>query len=159
MADQNESPDVIPSRTSYFGTDERYTLTLPDGEQCITHRKLTEGDRKKLQDTGYLSMKRGSDEMSMPIRIGTERHTLLKLALVDWNLVGTDGRPAPFNEHNMAKFLRSADPDIITMVEDDIRKHNKFLMLQGTVEDVEKEIDRLNEQLAVLKEQEAKNLS
>ena len=155
MAKQDDAPEK-KVQVSYFGTKEEWTVELPDGVSSITHKKLTEGDRRKLQDRGSVNMRRGTDDMTMPLTLGSDRYELLKLAISGWNLLADD-KPLGFNQTTLERFLKEADPDIISLIDEDVKKKNVWLQLEANSDDIKQEIAKLEEQLVVVLANEEKN--
>ena len=156
---QEKDASVTPKKACYFFAGERYTYMLPDGEQFIVHQKLSEGQRKRIQDAPTVEQRQmpGSSETVLRYKQGTDRHNLLLTAIVDWNLFDAEANPIVFSDAALKRFLDNADPDIVDDIENDIRRHNKWLYLRGDKEQVMKEIERLQETLAAMEEEEAKN--
>lgn len=150
-------PTEDRSQQSYFGFEETHKCYLPDGKSYIEHRALNEGARKKYMNevNREVAIKRSSGDAVMKMASGDEKHSLIKQAIVDWNLVDKDGTPVPCNKGTINKFLDEANPKIIDVIDKDIRKHNPWLLQDMTVEDMEKQIEEIEEMIRVKKEDEA----
>lgn len=146
----------LPMQQEYFGTDERYTFTFPDGVTFIEYKALSEGDRRKYlkATTKHVKVERGTGDTVLPLDPGGQRVELLKIAITDWNLI-KGGSPFPFNIRNLETWLNQASPKIIDTVEREIRTVNSWLADEMNREDVEAEIDRLHEVLAQIDAREA----
>lgn len=151
--------EVVAKPVSYFGTSETFTCMLPDGVQYVEHKRLNEGERKKYQNasTYEQTTRRDTNEIKMKMRLGDERHMLLEVAITNVHMFGPDGNPVPWGRQTLRQLLENGDTDIIDIIEEDIRKHNKWLLQMATLESVEEEITRLEEHRDYLKGQEAKN--
>jgi len=136
----------------YFGFDETYTVKLPDGKSWIAHSALNEGARRKYMNSQNreLKVQKVTGDAIMKIASGEERLALLQQAITGWNLVTKNKKtgeiePIVFNLPNLNKFLDSASPAIIDLIEKDVRNRNSWLMGDVTVEDIDKQIEELQE--------------
>jgi len=136
----------------YFGFDETYTVKLPDGKSWIAHSALNEGARRKYMNSQNreLKVQKVTGDAIMKIASGEERLALLQQAITGWNLVTKNKKtgeiePIVFNLPNLNKFLDSASPAIIDLIEKDVRNRNSWLMGDITVEDIDKQIEELQE--------------
>ena len=140
----------------YFGVDGFENVTLPDGVSYVTIRTLTEGHRRKYmnQVNRDVRFQKATGDAVMRMAPGDEKHTLLEMAIVGWNLKqgGTD---APFTPQNLQKFLENTSPRIIDIIDKAVRKLNDWLMADVTSADIQAEIDDLQEQLAKKLDEEA----
>ena len=146
--DEEAKEAVRRNQVNYFGLDTVHRFVLPDGESYIEHKQLNEGERKKFQDGASRDVtfdKAGSAKMRMAP--GAERHRLLEVAIVGWDLVGPTG-PVPFDRRSLAAFLNDGSPEVIDLIEADIRKHNKWLLGDETAEDIRAQIELLEDRLA-----------
>lgn len=160
MADEmTVEAQALSQPKCYFGTSDKFKFTLPDGVSWIEHKKLNEGERKRYQDSSTMTQtgRPGGDEVTIKVRMGTERHILLEMAITDFYLFDENGNQVPYNDRSKKDYLDKLDPDIIDALEADIREHNKWLLGMATIEAVENEILRLEEQKRYLMEREAKN--
>jgi len=158
----------IPDRTSvqadYFGFEERQVCNLPDGVSWIEHQTLNEGARREYLNkvNKEVAIKRLSGDAVMKMQSGDDKHALLEAAIVGWNLTRA-GQPVPFSKGSrgstLSQFLEKTDPKIVDIIEKDVRKHNTWLMVDLSVEDIQKQIDELEEMKAVKIKEEAGNVS
>lgn len=130
----------------YFAFDETFTVELPDGKSFVECKALNEGGRRK-----YLAavnrdvrLQRATQDVIMKMSPGEERQALLMESIVGWNLV-SKGRPISCTDANKRSFLDKANPKLLDTIEMEVRKHNSWLQADMTVEDLQKEIDRLTE--------------
>lgn len=157
--------DGVPTherrQMSYFGFEERHTLTLPDDISWIEHQTLNEGARRRyLNEVNRdIRLQRSTGDAIMKMQAGDEKHALLESAIVGWNLVDESGNPVPFNKGNLQKFLSKASPKIVDLIEKDVRKHNAWLMAEMSVEDIQKQIDELEEMKAAKQRDEEGKVS
>jgi hypothetical protein len=144
----------------YFSSTEQFTYNLPDGVSKVFHRKLTEGQRRQYEDktSREISLDQSTMKASVELKPGSARYELLKLAIIGWEISRKNDKgdleSVAFNELELDKFLNEADPDIISLVEEDIRAKNKWVALSQyqNVEAIDKEIERLQK----LKEEKLK---
>lgn len=142
---------------SYFGFAETKQTFFPDGVTFVEHRTLNEGDRRQYQNetNREVTFKRGTGDASMKMRPGDEKHLLLGMAVVGWNLIDMNKQPVPFSRRNLEAWLAQADPKIVDLIEKDIRKNNSWLLADMSVEDIDRQIDELREMRETkLKEEE-----
>ncbi len=139
-------PTTEKVQADYFAFDVTHTVMLPDGISYIQHKEMTEGQRKKYlnQINRDVVIHRQTGDARMRMAPGDERHALLNTAITGWNLQ-KDGQPIPFSESNLRKFLESAPPRVIDLIEKEVRKANAWLIEDMSVEDIEKEIKTLEE--------------
>lgn len=150
--DSTPAPGTTPAvpeervQADYFGTDVRHQTLLPDGVSYIEHKELTEGDRRKFLNATNkdVRIERATGDMRLKMAAGDERHELLKVAIVGWNLK-KDGEDFRFTPDKLNQWLSVAPPKIVDLVEKDIRKKNPWLLSDVTVEDIDKQIAELQE--------------
>ena len=150
----HESMDV-----DYFAFDQTERVTLPDGKQWIEHKLLNEGQRRKYLNTVNkdVTLQRATGNAVIQMAPGEEKKALLMEAVVGWSLM-RGGEPVAFSKPILDQFLDKAPPHIIDHIEKAIRKANKWLNADMTVEDIDKEIVNLEEMKKnLLKEQEGKD--
>lgn len=151
----------------YFGFDDFGKFTFPDGKTWIKFKIMDEGDRAKFQRMTNKDIKisRGTGDASINADVAFERHELIKNSVVDWNLCrrNADGRmePVPFSLSgrgpNLESWLSKANPKLVDDLEFAIRQANPWMQAQMTVEEIDKEINRLGElRVQVEKENAAK---
>lgn len=143
-------------QSDYFGFSRTEKHYLPDKVSYIEIKALNEGEKKKYQDktSKDLVLERGSGNARMSVLQGSERHELIREAMVDWNL-SRGGAPVPFNKVNIGDFLTLADPKVIEDLEKAVRKLNPWLMADMSVEDIQHEIDNLEEMKKEAEKREA----
>ncbi len=145
----------VPDQADYFGVDETFRLTLPDGTSWVEHKVMTEGDRRsflKKTNKAVKLDKRG--DATINVAPGEERAALLEAALIDWNLM-RGGEPIPFSSSSLRLFMDKADPKIIDLIEKDVRSKNAWLNQNLTVEAIDEEIASLQQTREELLQEEA----
>lgn len=151
-------PATEKVQVDFFAPVPDITTMLPDGISFVTHKKMNEGDRRKYLAAinRDLKIQKGTGDAIMRLASGEERTALLKCAITGWNLI-RGGQPWPFNAHNLAAFLEQAPVDILELVEADVRKNNKWLIADATVEDIDKQIEELQEMRQEIIDRESGN--
>jgi len=149
----------------YFGFEETHRVALPDGVSFIEHKTLTEGQRRNYLNgmNRDVVIQRATGDARMRMAPGDERYSLLKTAISGWNLQRKGGKgdlePVQFTPGNLEKFLQSAPPKIIDLIDKEVRKVNAWLIEDMSVEDIEREIQTLTELRDKKQEEEAGNAS
>ena len=135
----------------YFGFEQTRNVVLPDGVSFVTIQTLNEGARRLYLNAVNkdIRIERQTGDAKMKVATGDDRHALLRQAMVGWNLKRRDRNggleDVPFRESEVTKFLTSANPKIIDLIEKEVRKDNEWLVGEVTIEDIDKQIDELNE--------------
>lgn len=155
MIAEGQNP-YTPAPVDYFDVGEDTQTMLPDGIQWVSHRVLTEGDRKRYLKAVQkdLKIQKGTQDMIMKLAAGEDRTVLIETAVTGWNLF-RGGKPWPFNPGNLREFAQNGPVKILDLVEQDIRKNNPWLGGDTKPEDIREEIERLQELLAEAEEREA----
>ena len=153
---------TVPQQVDYFGCDEQYEVTLPDGASKVYCQKLNEGERKKYQNkvTKDVTLKKGTGDASMKLASGDDRHALLEAAIVGWNLV-RNGEPIAFSKGSagstLALFLQKAPPEVVDVIEREIRKHETWIIGETSLDDLLRQRDELDELIEQKRKYEAGN--
>lgn len=162
-----EAPVVTPpaaddevSFGDYWGSDEQVKHYLPDGKQFFVIQIMNEGAKSKFQKMTNSDLVVGRDNTAtVKMDPARERHELIKASVIDWYLMQKekDGSwsPAPFSKRNLEAWLDVAPPKIVEDLEFAIRVANPWLQSEMTVEEIDKEIDRLETLRKQVKEREA----
>lgn len=147
--------EAAPKYGDYWGTDERHRFYLPDGIQYFEFKIMNEGDKAKFQKLTNQDMTIGRDQTAK-IRMdpAAERHQLIITSVVDWKLY-KDGAPCLFNRRELEKWLEVANPKIVEDLEFEIRRSNPWLQADMTLEEIDKEMERLEELRKQVREREA----
>ena len=156
----DERPDSGELYVDYWGTDETHRHVLPDGKQWFEFKIMDEGARtrfQKLTNSDLTVMRDNTAKVKMDP--AAERHTLIKESVTDWNLMQKypDGsfQAAPFSKQGLSQWLEKAPPKIVDELEFAIRKANPWMQADMSVEEIDKEVDRL---LDLRKDVEARKL-
>lgn len=151
VPDQN-----FPQQDDYFGFDHQERFFFPDKVSYVILKSLNEGDRKRYvnQSNRRLAIKRATGDAEMSMAPGDEKHNLLKVAIVGWNLV-RGGNPVAFNTNMLEQFLNNTNPRLVDDIEAKIHEMNPWLDSEASIEELEKEIAQLTETLNRKREEEA----
>ena len=145
----------------YWGTDETHNFMLPDGKQYFVVQPMNEGAKQRFQKKTNkgIRMNQRSQEATIDVDPADERWTLIKESVIDWKLMqkGKDGSwsPYPFSKQNIERFLDKANPKIVQELEFFIRTKNPWMQEDMDVEEIDKEIERLEELRTQAKERAA----
>jgi hypothetical protein len=152
VLDQNDYDD-------YWGVDEKHKFTLPDGKQWIEFQIMDEGAKTRFQKLTNqdLTIDR-NNQAKVRMDPANERHTLIKESVTDWLMYKkVDGRPEPvgFSKQLLQKWLEVGPPKVIEDLEHAIRMANPWMQAEMTVELIDEQIDRLQEQRRAIIDREA----
>lgn len=144
----------------FFGCDTRQQVYLPGSNtQFVVIKELTEGDRKKYLDKTNREVKFAKDQTAtMRSQPGTERHALLKEAIVGWNFL-RDGSVMNEMTHPrlLDEFLDKTSPKVIDHILKAVHKLNPWLLADMSIEDIDEELKNLTEMRELKVKEEAKN--
>lgn len=147
-----DNPAVVVVQDDYFGFGAEERFLFPDGVTYISFRIMNEGQRKKFQKSTNRDIKfnRSTNDASIKADPAEERWQLITSSCVGWNLVRRDPRtqalePIMFNGKLLEQWMEMADPKLIDELELAIRRANPWLQAEMTVEEVDKEIERLTD--------------
>jgi len=153
-------PDTGEGYEDYWGVSETRRYTLPDGKQWIEFKIMDEGDKTKFQKmtNSDLIVQRSGDSR-IKIDPARERHELIKNSVTNWNLqqkdpVGGGWSPAPFSIRSVEMWLEKAPPKIVEDLELEIRKANPWMQADMSVDEIDKEIERLQDLRKLARERE-----
>lgn len=154
--------DVFAGYEDYFGFDDSKKYLLPDGKQYIIFKAMNEGDRVKYESqiSRDIKFNRRTDDASMRMNTGEDRHALIRSSVTGWNMVRRNGNswePVAFTEGRGGTFeqwLLKADPKIVNGLSDAIREANGWMIDEMTVEAIDEEIKRLEDLRKIVLERE-----
>lgn len=151
----SDNPAVTPVYEDYFGFGDSKEFVLPDGLQKIFFEVMNEGKRSKFQKKTSKDIKfnRASGDAAIKADQAEERHELLMSSVIGWSLKQRqlDGSwvDVPFTTGSansaFAKWLEVANPKIVDDLEFQIRLANPWMQAEQTVEEIDKELERLQE--------------
>ena len=140
----------------YFGFEEEGVFTFPDGKTKIWFRAMNEGDRANFQrqTNRDVSLERQTGNARIRTDPAGERKALILASCTNWNLHRKDpvtGQmvPVPFSGQKpgsaLDQWLTKAQPKLVDALEEAIRKVNPWLVGDMSLEDIDREIERLQE--------------
>lgn len=149
-------PVEEPIYEDYFGFDATKKWLFPDGRQWIEFKIMNEGDRSKFQKltSQDIRVKRSTGDASIKADPAEERRALLTSSVKNWNVFRRNPSTAKFEQvpfsigspgANFEQWLDHADPKLVDDLEFTIRMANPWLQDAMTVEQIDKEMDRLVE--------------
>ena len=139
-----------PKYESFWGVQRTERHYLPDGKQYFDYKIMNEAMKADFQKRTNQDLIVGRDQTA---RVKTdpshERHTLIKLSVVDWYMYAPDNKGnmglVAFSPQLLEKWLQVADPKHVEELEFAIRMSNPWMQDNMSVEEIDKEIDRLHE--------------
>lgn len=139
---------VVQAETfdDYWSFSETKRFMLPDGKQWIDFQVMNEGQKSDYQRRTNRDIKinRKSGDATLRNDIAEERHALIVSSVVGWNMrKGNDW--VGFDKRILETWLGVANPRVVEDLEMEIRKANPWLQGEMTLEDIDKEIERLQE--------------
>lgn len=151
-----ENPATQPVKfQNYWGTKDTRKWYLPDGQQWIEFKIMNEGDKRKYQQRTNRDIKVLRDgETRVGIDPAEDRHTLIEMSVINWYMVIPQGDPndpntewheAAYAPPLLRKWLEQGDPKAIQDLEAEIRMANPWMQAEMSVEEIDKEIARLEE--------------
>lgn len=150
-----------PTVEDYFGFSEDHKVVLPDGQSYIIHSTLNEGARRQFLNNQNrdITVEKVTGNAKIKVMQGEERFALLSAAITGWSLMSKnkvgDLSPVPFTTQKLREFLEKAPPQIIDIIEKDVRKKNPWLLGAVTSDDIREQIKELQEMLDAKIEEEA----
>jgi hypothetical protein len=155
-----ETPTVpqappAPPVVDYWGTDTYDKWYLPDGVQYFEFKLMNEGEKTKFEKLTNQDLIVNRDQSArMKVDPSEQRHTLIKTSVTNWNLY-KDGQVVDFNKHVLEKWLEVADPKLVADLEFAIRLANPWMQQDMSIEEIDKEIERLYDMRKQVLEKEA----
>jgi len=156
-----EATEMVEDLTSqfenYWGTEEEFVFTLPDGKQNFTIKPLDEGGKtlfQKMTNKG-IRVNQKTQDAHLDIDPASERHTLIKNSVIDYTLMvptfhaGTQKIKSwdkhPFSKKSLEQWLEKANPKTVQELELFIRTKNPWMQDNMSTKEIDTEIDRLLE--------------
>ncbi|AKJ71707.1 putative tail assembly protein [Tsukamurella phage TIN2] len=150
----------------YFATPQPTRYYLPDGVQYFDYVELREGGKALYEKATNkdIRVQRSTGDARLSVDPAVQRQTLVKLSVVDANLLESDGhggsRKIPFNKERPGKFWENLftffPAKIIEDLNQEIIKANSWLAADDDVEALKEERDRLDERIERAEEEQAK---
>jgi hypothetical protein len=152
------TPNADVEYENYWGVDETFKFWLPDNKQYFEIRPMDEGRKVKFQKmtNKAVRMNQRTEEASFDIDPAEERHTLIKESTVSWLIMQRDETggwseyPCPPStdtrfKRSLEQLLDKFNPKVVQDLEFFIRQKNPWMQSDMTVEDIDKELDRLQQ--------------
>ena len=163
--DQPVNPVTAPKPRfqNYWGSQTIERFTFPDEEQWIEFRVMNEGDKRKYQQKTNRDI---TIERTGGTKVGidpaSDRHILIKMSVTGWNLwkpvdpedPNTEWQQVDFGPRILDTWLEEGDPKVIQDLEQSIRMANPWMQADMSVEEIDKEIERLEEVKAQVSKRE-----
>ena len=148
-------PAENPAAVDYFSFGGTQRFMLPDGIQWIEFKIMNEGQRAKYQRMTKRDLVMGkTGDTRVGFDLADDRHALILCAVTNWSMK-RGSNTAVFSERSLRDFLEMANPSIIDDLESAIRKANKWLNNDLSVQDIDDQIRDLQEQRAEALRREA----
>lgn len=155
---QQQQPPIV----NYWDVDETGIWYLPDGVQYFQYKIMNEGAKQKFEKLTNQDMVVGRDQTAkIKVDPAIQRVTLIETSVIDWKLYmpETEGSKnmieAKFSSAMLKSWLQVAPPKIVADLEFAIRMANPWMQAEMTVEEVDKELERLYEVRKQVVEREA----
>lgn len=149
LADQEVGVSA-PAVTNYWGVDSFDRWFLPDGVQYFQFKIMNEGEKVQFEKLTNNDLVVNRDQSArVKVDPSAARHALIKTCVNDWLLYAPDAggqlAEAKFAKPLLEKWLTVADPKLVEELEFAIRMANPWMQAEMSVEEIDKEIDRLHD--------------
>jgi hypothetical protein len=148
----SDNPVVVTVQDDYFGFGAQEVFVFPDGATKIWFTVMNEGQRKKFQKMTNRDIKinRATNDASIKADPAEERWQLITTSVCNWNLKRRNPNTEElgevhFDQRTLEQWLQVANPRIVDDLEVAIRKANPWMQADMTVEDIDKEMERLTD--------------
>lgn len=151
----------------YWGVQETFKFNLPDGKQYFEVKPMDEGAKTRFQKMTNkgIRMNQRTQDATIDVDPADERHTLIKESVISWRIMQKDADgsyseyPSPVadaqRKRALEQMLEKFNPKVVQDLEFFIRTKNPWMQADMDVEEIDKELDRLNELRKQVKEQQA----
>lgn len=147
---------VEPIFVDYFGFEDTGEFTFPDGQSKIWFKALNEGERARFQRATNrdVQLERQTGNARVKTDPAGERFELIMSSVTNWNLQRKNSQtgrmePVPFSTggpgSELGKWVLRANPKLVDALEEAIRKINPWLVGDMSLEDIDREIERLED--------------
>lgn len=145
VLDQQQAGAGTPPVADYWGTESFETWYLPDGVQYFKFKIMNEGEKVKFEKLTNNDLIVNRDQSArVKVDPSEARHAIIKTSVVDWHLYA-GGQEAAYSKQLLEKWLTVADPKLVEDLEFAIRMANPWMQSEMSVEEIDKEIDRLHD--------------
>jgi hypothetical protein len=144
------TPEELPPFEDYFGFGEEEKWFLPDGTQYFVFKVMNEGEKAffQKQTNRDVIVDKNSGDAKLKVDPAAERHTLIVTSVTGWYLF-KNNKPVVFGKGTpgsmLEQWLAVANPKLVEDLELTIRKANPWMQADMKVEDIDKEIERLQD--------------
>jgi len=160
--------EEVTTYENYWGVKEAQRFYLPDGKQYFDILPLNEGMKtrfQKLTNKG-IRMNQRSQEAILDVDAANERHTLILESVVSWFIMHRDPKdPSGFSEYicpsrendrkkKLEELLMRFNPKVVQDLEFFIRTKNPWMQDDMNIDEIDKEIERLQELRQQVKERQ-----
>lgn len=163
----------VPQYVNYFTFSDTKRWMFPDGVQWMQFHVMNEGDKAAFQRKTNRDIKINQKTQDATVKMdpAEERHELIKSSVDDWYVFAPDAtgrmQQVPFTVSDtrnptgmcLERWLKLANPKLVEELEFEIRKANPWLQADMTVEEIDKEITRLQELRTEAEKREAGNFA
>lgn len=141
----------------YFAPREGIEVPIDDYGSHVVISEMSEGQRRKWlnSQTKMMTVTKSGDQQ-VPMSVGEVRTSLLRVAIIGWNLV-KDGQDFSFTEAHLKQFLEAMPVDIGSHIEDEVMRHNPSLSDAVTLQDLDDAQAEIDEQREALLAKEGKD--
>lgn len=145
---------IVEVYEDYFGFGETEKWFFPDKKQYIEFQVMNEGQRREFQKKTNrdITFNRASNDAKIKADPAEERHALITTSVTGWNLRRRTSKgleEVRFSKGSpgaeLEKFLAVANPKLVDDLEFAIRKANPWMQAEMSVEEIDKEMARLND--------------
>lgn len=150
-----DNPEVVVEYTDFFGFGDNKEFVLPDGRQKIFFKVMSEGERKRFQQLTNrdIRVNQATRDAHLKADPAGERWHLIEQSVTGWSLKRKNARgdweDAPFSSGSpgseLSKWMERANPKIIDDLEFAIRMANPWMQQDMSVEEIDREFERLTE--------------
>lgn len=148
MTDTAVSPPQetqAPPTADYWGSEQYEKFFLPDGRQYFEFKVMNEGEKTKFEKMTNQDLIVNRDQSArVKVDPSEQRHSLITTSVTGWYLF-KGGEIVAYSSQLLRKWLEVADPKVVADLEFAIRMANPWMQSEMSVEEIDKEIDRLHE--------------
>jgi len=145
VLDQPQTSGGNAPVADYWGTDTFEKWYLPDGVQYFQFKIMNEGEKVKFEKLTNNDLIVNRDQSArVKVDPSEARHAIIKTSVTTWNMY-KGGEVVDFNKHVLEQWLAVADPKLVEELEFAIRMANPWMQSEMSVEEIDKEINRLHD--------------
>lgn len=150
----SNNPAVVEMYDDYFGWGDDKEFVLPDGRQKIYFKVMNEGERRKFQQLTNRDIRfnQATRDAHLKADAAGERWALIESSVTGWTLKRHAARgweDVPFSSGRqgttLSQWLEKANPKIVDDLEFAIRMANPWMQNEMSLEEIDKEMERLTD--------------